>query len=498
VTVESAQFGNESVPGEEFVVVVHKTTSGGYGDRGKVGAKVGESAVLSSGTHENITVELVSTLGGTDNIARFTSSQPLVAMLHLAGTTNSDDGGVNYGPQITRDEDTVTSHAQITALPRLFDVSLSDLPGNGDKSDPYEIAHVSELQAMEDDLDANYELVSDIDASQTKQFNNGSGFDPVGGDDFNESTPPEFRGSFDGSSHTIAGLAINRSDTSNVGLFGYVNAGAIITNVTLTNLSITGDDNVGGLVGSGGTIRNATATGNVIGDKDVGGLVGSGGRIRNATAAVDVAGERSVGGLVGSGGGIRNATASGSVNGTEEVGGLVGKNFGTIRNATAAGSVNGTEEVGGLVGKNFGTIRNATAAGSVNGTEEVGGLVGKNFGTIRNATAAGHVTGNDRVGGLVGEMTTRYGTQQPLGMSLARQMWVDSSEATVRSTLAQQYGTQQPLGMSLASSMWVDSSEEMTQRYGMQQPLGVWRAIMWVDSSEEMTQRYGMQQPLGV
>jgi len=44
------------------------------------------------------------------------------------------------------------------------DVAASDLPGNGTSGDPYEISNVSELQAMEDDLDANYVLVSDIDA----------------------------------------------------------------------------------------------------------------------------------------------------------------------------------------------------------------------------------------------------------------------------------------------------------------------------------------------
>jgi hypothetical protein len=60
------------------------------------------------------------------------------------------------------------------------DIDPSGLPGDGTESSPYEISNVSELQAMEDDLDANYKLVSDIDALNTAQLNNGQGFDPVG------------------------------------------------------------------------------------------------------------------------------------------------------------------------------------------------------------------------------------------------------------------------------------------------------------------------------
>jgi hypothetical protein len=88
VIVESAQFGNESFPGEEFVVVVHETTDGR--SENKIGAKVGESNILSAGAHTDITVDIKTTLGGADSIARIKNSQSLVAMLHRANTTNSD------------------------------------------------------------------------------------------------------------------------------------------------------------------------------------------------------------------------------------------------------------------------------------------------------------------------------------------------------------------------------------------------------------------------
>jgi hypothetical protein len=146
-----------------------------------------------------------------------------------------------------------------------FEVKYSDLSGDGTESSPYEISNVSELQAMEDDLDANYKLTSDIDVSDTAQFNNGQGFDPVG----------SFSGSFDGDNHTIAGLTIDRPDESNVGLFELTSSDATLTDVTLANATVTGDNRVGGLVGfNSGTIIDASVSRDVTAEGSAGGLVG--------------------------------------------------------------------------------------------------------------------------------------------------------------------------------------------------------------------------------
>jgi hypothetical protein len=294
------------------------------------------------------------------------------------------------------------------------DIDPGDLPGNGSGSNPYEISNVSELQAMEDDLDANYTLVSDIDAS-------GSIFDPVGGRSFRESTLPLFSGSFDGNNHTVTGLMINRPNERYVGLFGSTNSGATLRNLTLIDITVTGGRDVGGLVGNNfGNITDANVSGNVTGSgfDRVGGLVGrnsKGGRIQNATAAVSVTGDRRVGGLVGENRGtIQNATAAVSVTGDRRVGGLVGVNGGgfneddgKIQNVRASGNVTGSDDnVGGLVGDNNGNIQTATAFGNVTGgPERVGGLIGENNrdGTVENARAFANVTGSgDSVGGLIG------------------------------------------------------------------------------------------------
>jgi hypothetical protein len=101
------------------------------------------------------------------------------------------------------------------------DLDVADLLGNGTTADPYVLTNASELQAMEDDLGANYTLVADIDATGTATWNNGSKFDPVATTPFFGGTG--FSGTFDGAGHTISGLTIERA-SQYAGLFGGVAA----------------------------------------------------------------------------------------------------------------------------------------------------------------------------------------------------------------------------------------------------------------------------------
>jgi len=205
--------------------------------------------------------------------------------------------------------------------------------GDGSSSSPYEIRTASDLQAMQEDLSANYTVVNDIDASGTVNWNNGQGFDPVGTYDV-EQANSEFKGSFDGQNHTISNLSINRLDDDDVGLFGAIDAGGEVKNVGVINVNINGESYVGGLVGSNnnGNISNSYSTGNVTGESDyVGGLVGANeGNISNSYSTGNVTGKSEVGGLVGYNpeGNISNSYSTGNVTGESDsmVGGLVGFN----------------------------------------------------------------------------------------------------------------------------------------------------------------------------
>ncbi|MDT7887044.1 MAG: GLUG motif-containing protein [Thermoproteota archaeon] len=231
--------------------------------------------------------------------------------------------------------------------------------GSGTPWDPYIITNVKQLQEMKYDLKAYYVLGNDIDASETKNWNNGQGFEPIGDID------NPFTGSFDGRGYKIYNLYINRVGDF-VGLFGAVGARGIIKNIGLENVTIITDGyySIGGLVGYNfGTIYNVYSTGTIKGVRFAGGLVG----LNEGT--------------------VYNCYSKASVDGISEVGGLVGWNYyeGTVYNSYSMASVNGIDKVGGLVGENEGTIYNCYSIGTAAGKWNVGGLVGVNKGTVANS-----------------------------------------------------------------------------------------------------------------
>ena len=260
-----------------------------------------------------------------------------------------------------------------------------------------------------------YELVNDI-INLSSSYSN---WIPIG-----INSDGNFRNAtFDGNNYTISGLAIDRASSSDVGLFSIVN-NATIKNLKLANVAITGDGNVGALVGKTtgtttlsnieliGDARQESSNAEIKGNRaNVGGLVGNfAGAISDASSSLTVRGRgSSIGGLVGwlQSGSIKNSNSSGSVSvGADRVGGLVGHNSGNIRNSWASGEVTGNgNEHGGLVGQNDGNIRNSWASGKVTGNgNDYGGLVGQDNtnATISNSWASGKVTGGSIVGGLVG------------------------------------------------------------------------------------------------
>jgi hypothetical protein len=308
------------------------------------------------------------------------NGEPLHASAEQSGFSAGDTVNFNF------DETTATSGISVNGESVTVVSALE-----GESSSVIEVGNLAQLQAMQVDLDADYKLIRNIDASETETWNNGQGFNPVGMYDF-EQANSEFTGSFDGQNHTISNLSINRLDDNYVGLFGATVAGGEVKNVGVINVNITGEEEVGGLVGENqGTVSNSYSTGNVTGELYyVGGLVGTNyGTVSNSYSTGNVTGEQNVGGLVGSNnnGNISNSYSTGNVSGESKfVGGLVGSNSdGNISNSYATGSVSGDNYVGGLVGRNYGTVSNSYATGSVSGVNYVGGLVGSNYGTVSNS-----------------------------------------------------------------------------------------------------------------
>lgn len=95
--------------------------------------------------------------------------------------------------------------------------------GYGIKSSPYIIETPQQLNNVRSYLDASFKLANDITfifddfEANGAFYNDGKGWEPIG-----DSKNP-FTGSLDGAGHVIRGLKSIRTDSSDVGLFGYSN-----------------------------------------------------------------------------------------------------------------------------------------------------------------------------------------------------------------------------------------------------------------------------------
>ena len=255
------------------------------------------------------------------------------------------------------------------------------------------LKNIAKLVNEQWNLGINITLTADIDLS-------GIDWTPIGKDD-----NKAYTGTFDGNGKTITGLKITGNDQY-AGLFGYIDTGGKVKNVTLEDVKIESNHssgNVGGVAGwSDGNIENCSVSGSVSGNStynSAGGVVGSqwGGSITGCNSSATVKGETYVGGIAGetnSGASLTGCYATGNVtieNNTTNAasaGGVVGSNgaSSTLTGCYATGSVtgsgSGTIYAGGVTGTNdFGTLTACYhAKGDVSGpTGTTGGVAGRNF-----------------------------------------------------------------------------------------------------------------------
>ncbi len=218
------------------------------------------------------------------------------------------------------------------------------------------IDSIEELQKIGNDeaypLKGHYLLSRDIDASSTKNWNQGLGFKPIGKEERESSNM--FGGRFYGQRHVITGLYINRQGEGAVGLFCALGLNGKIVDLALEDVSVSGGRYTGGLIGykRGGSLENCHSAGEVSGYDYVGGLVGYH--------------FESSGGLSDS---IYRCSSDTFVSGGSYVGGLVGLNEGVVSNCYSTGTVEGCTWVGGFVGCQiyYGKISQSYSANVVRG-----------------------------------------------------------------------------------------------------------------------------------
>ena len=282
--------------------------------------------------------------------------------------------------------------------------------GSGTEVDPYQVEILDNLLWISTNnisWDKHFIQTTDIDASDTQNWNNGEGFSPIGIDYDNT-----FTGSYNGEDHIINYLHIVLPDNDCIGFFGYTEE-STISNLGLENLDVTGNQGVGGFVGwnDNSMILNCYSIGCIIGEQEVGGLVGYNhySTISNSYSTGSVTGDNLVGGLVGfnnDASTIVNCYSISSLTGNDEIGGLTGCNeYSTISNSYSTCNIIGYHCIGGLVGVCYESlISNCYSNGSVTeGNDCVGGLVGFNLSsTIANSYSTTSVIGNGYTGGLIG------------------------------------------------------------------------------------------------
>ena len=282
-----------------------------------------------------------------------------------------------------------------------FCIALAQFSGgSGSVSDPFLVSSKAELDSVRNYLSFHFRQTQDIAFS-------GSDFE-VGGDFHHDGAGwlplGTLTGSYDGGGHIIDSLFIDRSTEDFVGLFSFLESGASIKNLGLTECSITGKTRSGTLVGESlGSIDSAFVTGNVtvlVG----GGLVGLNRGVINdsyTSAYITTPGIRdsNVGGLVNyNEGTITGCYTTGDVvgYGAGPVGGLIASNYGYIKQCYTSGNVGcawgGIS--GGLVADNYLHISHSYSTGAVSGITNTGGLVGNNNanGVIEYCYALGPVT----------------------------------------------------------------------------------------------------------
>lgn len=173
---------------------------------------------------------------------------------------------------------------------------------------------------------------TDINITLTGDINLTGEWTPIG------NYEQKYTGTFDGNGKTITGLTIDQKETSFLGLIGYLGSGGKVQNLTLENVNLNGNWNVGGVVGyNNGTVTACTASGSINGKERVGGIVGCN-YLGTVTACYNT---------------------SSTVNGSYLIGGVVGQNNKGIVTAcyNASGSIYGEVTVGGVVGDNYtGTV----------------------------------------------------------------------------------------------------------------------------------------------
>jgi hypothetical protein len=310
--------------------------------------------------------------------------------------------------------------------------------GSGESNDPYLIYTADHLKAIgsePNDWDKYFKLMVDIDMEGAQYDKAVIAWDT---EEFDfVFTGTSFTGTFDGGGNQIANLTIDTGYVEKgldyLGLFGSINAGAIIKDLEIVNLSVSGGTNsdyIGAIAGEvvDATIENCFSYCTItseLNSEHIGGLAGMcrTSTIKSCRTNCSITANNdssNLGGMIGSleSGTISDCHSSGSVSGStlsQFIGGLIGNTgHATITNCSSDSSVSGgtgASYVGGLIGRGYQlSLKDCHSAGTVSGgpiSHELGGLAGflRIQTIVTNCWSEADVVGDSEsyhIGGLIG------------------------------------------------------------------------------------------------
>ena len=277
--------------------------------------------------------------------------------------------------------------------------------GSGTEKDPYLISDAYQLSDMRNYRTCYFKLNNDIDLSEWIAENSPTaGWMPVG----TKESP--FSGFLDGNNCTIRGLLINRPETSYIGLFGYVTtSGTIVNNLNVDKPSIKGYNYVGTIVGySKSYILNCRITEcSIEGNDNVGGIGGLLRDVRDSYVSVTmIQGNEYCGGVGGSCSSCYNCNVFvESIIGHDRIGGVSGSGYGHKNCHAYINEIKGNSFVGGIIGYNYSTTSDCSVIATIIEGSNCGGIVGyandnSNI-VVEKCYAAANIVGNT-IGGIVG------------------------------------------------------------------------------------------------
>ena len=261
--------GTLNISANQYGICTSKVESSSNCDITITGGRITVTATNGIDADGNITLGCTK---GTDYIfaSSYSGYNVIIAGQKLIDGMNAYNSGTISDPS--------ELSSKILA-PDLFGISSGN---DGSSSNPYAISTADGLKLLATYVNRGYVFsgkfftLNDDIAFNSSTENN---FSPIGGQ---PNDYYAFCGSFDGGNHTISGINIDIENNDYAGIFGYIESGASISNVSLVNASIRGKDYIGGIVGEnyGGSISNCLVanTGiikSIAGNSNIGVITGS-------------------------------------------------------------------------------------------------------------------------------------------------------------------------------------------------------------------------------